>query len=259
MNKRAGKSPVKYAACLLVFAGVFFLFIASALAEPLPIPTVNLNLGGSGDSDQVSTVLKLLLLLTVLALAPSILIMLTSFTRIVVVFSLIRHALGTQQLPPNQVIIGLSLFLTFFIMTPVWEKVNTQALQPYFQKQISGEKAFELSAQPIKDFMLKQTREKDLALFVKISKGKRPESPADISLPVLIPSFVISELRTAFQIGFVIFLPFLLIDIVVSSILMSMGMLMLPPVLISLPFKLLLFVLADGWHLVVASLINGFV
>ncbi len=258
MNKLAGKSPVKYAACLLAFAGFFFLLIASAWAEPLPIPTVNLNIGGSGDSDQVSTVLKLLLLLTVLALAPSILIMLTSFTRIVVVFSLIRHALGTQQLPPNQVIIGLSLFLTFFIMTPVWEKVNTQALQPYFQKQISGEKAFELSAQPIKDFMLKQTREKDLALFVKISKGKRPESPADISLPVLIPSFVISELRTAFQIGFLIYMPFLVLDMVVASVLLSMGMLMLPPIMVSLPFKLLLFVLVDGWYLIVGSLVQSF-
>jgi flagellar biosynthetic protein FliP len=258
MRNHARKNPGKYMACVLVFACFFPLLVTSASAEPLPIPTVNLNIGGSGDSDQVSTVLKLLMLLTVLALAPSILIMLTSFTRIVVVFSLLRHALGTQQLPPNQVIIGLSLFLTFFIMTPVWEKVNTQALQPYFNKQISGEKAFELSAQPIRDFMLKQTREKDLALFVKISKAKRPESPADISLSVLIPSFVISELRTAFQIGFLIYMPFLVLDMVIASVLLSMGMLMLPPIMVSLPFKLLLFVLVDGWYLLVGSLVQSF-
>jgi flagellar biosynthetic protein FliP len=258
MNNRTRNNQIKYLVCLLIFIGSFFLFIPSAWSEPLPIPTINLNIGGAGESGQVSTVLKLLMLLTVLALAPSILIMLTSFTRIVVVFSLLRHALGTQQLPPNQVIIGLSLFLTFFIMTPVWEKVNTQALPPYFNNQISGEKAFELSAQPVKDFMLKQTREKDLALFVKISKMKRPESPADISLPVLIPSFVISELRTAFQIGFLIYMPFLVLDMVVASVLLSMGMLMLPPIMVSLPFKLLLFVLVDGWYLIVGSLVQSF-
>jgi flagellar biosynthetic protein FliP len=258
MSKQALKNTRKYTACVLIFVCFFSLSITAVCAEPLPIPTVNLNLGGSGESDQVSTVLKLLILLTVLALAPSILIMLTSFTRIVVVFSLLRHALGTQQLPPNQVIIGLSLFLTFFIMTPVWERVNTQALQPYFNKQISGEKAFELSSQPIRDFMLKQTREKDLALFVKISKAKRPESPADISLSVLIPSFVISELRTAFQIGFLIYMPFLVLDMVIASVLLSMGMLMLPPIMVSLPFKLLLFVLVDGWYLIVGSLVQSF-
>jgi flagellar biosynthetic protein FliP len=258
MNKRAYKNLIKYTVCVLIFAGVLFLVIPSAWSEPLPIPTINLNIGGSGESGQVSTVLKLLMLLTVLALAPSILIMLTSFTRIVVVFSLLRHALGTQQLPPNQIIVGLSLFLTFFIMTPVWEKVNTQALQPYFNNQISGEKAFELSTPPIKDFMLKQTREKDLALFVKISKAKRPDTPADISLSVLIPSFVISELRTAFQIGFLIYMPFLVLDMVIASVLLSMGMLMLPPIMVSMPFKLLLFVLVDGWYLIVGSLVQSF-
>jgi flagellar biosynthetic protein FliP len=258
MNNRAWRKSVKYIACLLIFAGIFLLFTSSAWSEPLPIPTINLNIGGDGEPGQVSTVLKLLILLTVLALAPSILIMLTSFTRIVIVFSLLRHALGTQQLPPNQIIVGLSLFLTFFIMTPVWEKVNTQALQPYFNNQISGEKAFELSAQPVRDFMLKQTREKDIALFVKISKAKRPESPADISLPVLMPAFVISELRTAFQIGFLIYMPFLVLDMVVASVLLSMGMLMLPPIMVSLPFKLLLFVLVDGWYLIVGSLVQSF-
>ena len=258
MNNRIYKIRIKHIVCLAVVACFFFSIMPSASAEPLPIPTINLNIGGSGEQGQVSTVLKLLLLLTVLALAPSILIMLTSFTRIVVVFSLLRHALGTQQLPPNQIIIGLSLFLTFFIMTPVWEKVNTQALQPYFNNQISGEKAFELSAQPVREFMLKHTREKDLALFVKISKGKRPERPADVSLSVLIPSFIISELRTAFQIGFLIYMPFLVLDMVIASVLLSMGMLMLPPIMVSLPFKLLLFVLVDGWYLIVGSLVQSF-
>jgi flagellar biosynthetic protein FliP len=258
MNNLAGKKRVKYVACLLIFAGILLLFAPSAWSEPLPIPTINLNIGGDGESGQVSTVLKILILLTVLTLAPSILIMLTSFTRIVIVFSLLRHALGTQQLPPNQIIVGLSLFLTFFIMTPVWEKVNTQALQPYFNNQISGEKAFELSAQPVREFMLKQTREKDIALFVKISKAKRPETPADISLNTLIPAFVISELRTAFQIGFLIYMPFLVLDMVIASVLLSMGMLMLPPIMVSLPFKLLLFVLVDGWYLIVGSLVQSF-
>ncbi|MEN6319157.1 MAG: flagellar type III secretion system pore protein FliP [Syntrophaceae bacterium] len=258
MNNRAGKSGIKCLVCLLIIAALSFLVIPSAWSEPLPIPTINLNIGGAGESGQVSTVLKLLILLTVLALAPSILIMLTSFTRIVIVFSLLRSALGTQQMPPNQIIIGLSLFLTFFIMTPVWDKVNTQALQPYYSNQISGEKAFELSAQPVREFMLKQTREKDIALFVKISRAKRPDTPADISLNTLIPAFVISELRTAFQIGFLIYMPFLVLDMVIASVLLSMGMMMLPPIMVSLPFKLLLFVLVDGWYLIVGSLVQSF-
>jgi flagellar biosynthetic protein FliP len=184
--------------------------------------------------------------------------MLTSFTRIVVVLSLLRHAIGTQQMPPNQIVVGLALFLTFFIMAPVWQKVNHDALQPYYDDRISGEEAFNLASVPVKDFMLKQTREKDLALFVTISKEKKPEKPMDISLSVLIPAFVISEMKTAFQIGFLIYLPFIIIDIVVASILLSMGMMMLPPIMISLPFKLLLFVLVDGWYLIVGSLVRSF-
>jgi flagellar biosynthetic protein FliP len=207
---------------------------------------------------KLTTLLQLLFALTILSLAPAILIMLTSFTRIVVVLSLLRHALGTQQMPANQIIIGLSLFLTFFIMTPVWNKVNNQALQPYINEQISAKKAFDKTSQAMKKFMLTQTREKDIALFVKISRGERPQTPDDISLPVLIPSFIISELKTAFQIGFIIYLPFLILDMVVASVLLSMGMMMVPPVMISLPFKLLLFVLADGWYLIVGSLVKSF-
>ena len=231
---------------------------AFAAAPPLPLPNISLNIGGAADQGKAATVVQLLLILTVLSLAPAILLMLTSFTRILIVLSLLRHALGTQQMPSNQIVIGLALFLTFFIMAPVWQQVNEEALKPYYEDRITGEEAFSLAAAPIKNFMLKQTREKDLALFVKISKEKRPEQPSDISLPVLIPAFVISELKTAFQIGFLIFLPFFIIDIVVASILLSMGMMMLPPIMISLPFKLLLFVLVDGWYLIVESLVRSF-
>jgi len=234
------------------------LLAVSVFAEPLPLPNISLNIGGNADQGKAATVVQLLLILTVLSLAPAILLMLTSFTRILIVLSLLRHALGTQQMPSNQIVIGLALFLTFFIMAPVWQQVNDEALKPYYEDRITGEEAFNLATAPMKNFMLKQTREKDLALFVKISKEKRPEKPLDISLPVLIPAFVISELKTAFQIGFLIFLPFLIIDIVVSSILLSMGMMMLPPIMISLPFKLLLFVLVDGWYLIVESLVRSF-
>ena len=237
---------------------LILLTAVTAWAEPLPLPNISLNIGGTADSGKASTVVQLLFILTVLSLAPAILLMVTSFTRIVVVLSLLRHALGTMQMPPNQIIVGLALFLTFFIMAPVWQKVNREALQPYYEDKITGEEAFSLASTPVKTFMLKQTREKDLALFVKISKEKRPEKPSDISLLVLIPAFVISELKTAFQIGFLIYLPFLIIDIVVSSILLSMGMMMLPPIMISLPFKLLLFVLVDGWYLIVGSLVQSF-
>jgi flagellar biosynthesis protein FliP len=237
---------------------LILLPVVTAFAEPLPLPNVSLSIGGKADQGKASTVIQLLFILTVLSLAPAILMMVTSFTRIVVVLSLVRHALGTQQMPPNQIVVGLALFLTFFVMAPVWQKVNDEALKPYYEERITGEEAFDLAAVPIKSFMLKQTREKDLALFINIAKEKRPEKPLDISLPVLIPAFVISELKTAFQIGFLIFLPFFIIDIVVASILLSMGMMMLPPIMISLPFKLLLFVLVDGWNLIVGSLVQSF-
>jgi flagellar biosynthetic protein FliP len=246
----------------LLALGLILLTLASvgqAAPAPLSFPNISLSVGGGADEPgKVSTTIQLLFLLTVLSLAPSILLMATSFTRIIVVLSLLRHALGTQSMPPNQVIVGLSLFLTLFIMTPVWQRVNTEALQPYYEEQTSGEEAMTKAAIPVKEFMLRQVREKDLALFVKIAKEARPEKPADISLSVLIPSFVISELKTAFQIGFMIYLPFLILDMVVASILLSMGMMMLPPVMVSLPFKLLLFVLVDGWALLAGSLVQSF-
>ena len=205
----------------------------------------------------VNTV-QLLGLLTVLALAPAFLIMVTSFTRTIVVLSLVRNAIGVPQLPPNQVLLGLALFLTFFVMAPTFDEINATALQPYFHGEISGQEAFQTGQEPLRAFMFKQTREQDLGLFVKLSGMERPQAPADVPTHVLIPAFIISELKTAFQMGFVAFVPFLIIDIVVSSALLSMGMMMLPPILISLPFKILLFVLVDGWFLIVGSLVQSF-
>lgn len=245
--------------CLGIIAVACFMISSSAWAQSFPLPSVNLNFAdGENTHGNISTVLQLLFILTVLSLAPAVLIMLTSFTRIAVVLSLLRHALGTQQVPANQIIIGLSLFLTFFIMTPVWDQINSQALQPYMNEEITHQEALDTTARAMKGFMTKQTREKDLALFLKISHGKKPNNPDDIRLPVLIPAFIISELKTAFQIGFMIYIPFLILDMVVASVLLSMGMLMLPPIMVSLPFKLLLFVLVDGWSLVVGSLVQSF-
>jgi len=248
--------PALFSVCLAVFVILFFVLPDAAQAQS-SAPSFSFNLGDQAP-DQWSKAIQILILLTVLSLAPAIFIMMTSFTRIVVVLSFLRQAMGTQQAPPNQVVIGLALFLTFLVMAPIWTQVNSEALQPYLEKSISQDKALDLALSPVRKFMLKQTREKDLALFVKIARLKQPKTPADIPTYALIPAFMISELRTAFQIGFLVYLPFLVIDIVVASILMSMGMMMLPPVMISLPFKLILFVLSDGWYLVVGSLVKGF-
>ena len=212
----------------------------------------------SSSPENVSTSVKLFLLLTVLSLAPSILILMTCFTRIIIVLSFVRTALATQQMPPNQVLIGLSLFLTFFIMAPTMQEVNEQALTPLFNEEINLEEAYEKASIPFKEFMSAHTRQKDLALFLEYSGAEAPSSIEDIPLTSLVPAFAISEIKTAFQIGFMIFIPFLVIDMVVASVLMSMGMMMLPPVMISLPFKILLFVLVDGWYLVVKSLLQSF-
>ncbi|HEU17894.1 MAG TPA: flagellar biosynthesis protein FliP [Deltaproteobacteria bacterium] len=249
---------------LMIFIGAGLIIgcltlTSHAWGQPFPVPSITMSLpDGEQEPARVATVIQLLFLLTVLTLAPAVLIMLTSFTRIVVVLSLLRQAMGTQQVPGNQIIIGLSLFLTFFIMMPVWNQVNTGALQPYMNEEISQKKALDITAGAVKQFMLKQTREKDLALFTRISQSEKPYTSMDIGLPVLIPAFVISELKTAFQIGFMIYIPFLILDMVVASVLLSMGMMMLPPIMVSLPFKLLLFVLVDGWFLVVGSLVRSF-
>lgn len=202
--------------------------------------------------------MQILILLTVLALVPTILIMTTSFTRVVIVLSFIRNALGTQQMPPNQVLIGIALFITLFVMSPAVKEINQEAIQPYLHEEITQEEAFHNAEKPLREFMLKQTKKKDLTLFVNLAKIEKPASYEDIPLTVLIPAFIVSELRIAFQIGFLIYIPFLLIDFIVASVLMSMGMMMVPPVMISLPFKILLFVMVDGWYLLTNSLVTSF-
>lgn len=238
-------------------AGLIQAGIANA-APIVPIPNINIGVEAANNPKDVALSLQILLTLTVLTLAPSILIMMTSFTRIIVVLSFLRSALGTQQMPPNQVLVGLALFITFFTMSPYLDQVNKNALQPYLAGTINQDTAITAGLKPMREFMFKQTRENDLALFVNLSNAQQPNSPDDVPTTTLIPAFVISELKTAFQIGFLIYIPFIVIDMVVASTLMSMGMMMVPPVMISLPFKILLFVLVDGWHLIVRSLITSF-
>ncbi len=238
----------------VLLAIALLVLSAGAAHAQIQVPQIPLT-----DRPQdVAATLQILGLLTVLTLAPAILTLMTSFTRIVIVLSFTRQAIGTQMMPPNQVIVGLALFLTFFVMAPVAGDINKTALQPYAQGEITQAVAFERAQQPLRKFMFKQTRQKDLALFVSMAKMERPRRPDDIPTHVLIPAFIISEMKTAFQIGFVIYLPFLVIDMVVASILMSMGMMMLPPIMISLPFKLILFVLVDGWHLLSRALVSSF-
>lgn len=224
----------------------------------IALPNLSLNFGNSGKPADTVAVLRILMMLTVLTLAPAILIMMTSFTRIVVVLSFLRQALGTQQMPPNQLIVGLSLFLSFFVMAPAFKEISSQSLEPYMAEKIDQKTAFDRAEKPLREFMFNQTREKDLELFLSLSKEAKPQTREDVPTYVLIPSFVVSELKTAFQIGFMIYLPFLVIDMVVATVLMAMGMMMLPPTAIALPFKLLLFVLVDGWDLVVGSLVKSF-
>ena len=244
-----------------VFFLVFlFLFIASssAFAVTFPIPSLQLNVQTANTPEEVAVVLEIIALLTILALAPAILILMTPFTRLIVVFHFLRQAMGTQSSPPNQVIVGLALFMTFFIIKPVAQEIYQQSLNPYLERQIAFDIAFEQAQVPIRKFLLRNTRESDLALFVKGADMKKPDTRDDVSLLVLIPAYVISELKTAFIIGFVLYIPFLVIDMVVASVLLAMGMMMLPPIMISLPFKLMLFVLVDGWHLITGSLLKSF-
>ncbi|HZP80322.1 MAG TPA: flagellar type III secretion system pore protein FliP [Chthonomonadaceae bacterium] len=222
------------------------------------LPKVTVGVDTARNPQDVAVTLQILLLMTILTLAPSILILTTAFTRLIIVFSILRSALGTPQIPPNQVLVGLSLFLTFFIMQPVFTKINTDALQPYFANKIALPEALDKAEKPLHDFMIRQTYTSDLTFFINLSKAPKPNGPDDVSLMTLIPAFITSELKTAFIIGFYIYLPFLIIDMVVASTLMSMGMMMLPPVVVSLPAKLLLFVLANGWTLLIGSLARGF-
>ncbi|MEW6624288.1 MAG: flagellar type III secretion system pore protein FliP [Bacillota bacterium] len=249
MNKR-------YAYAAAIF--IILCWFCSQQVYAAPLPGINLSVNPTDQPEQVVDSLKVLFILTILALVPAFMILMTSFTRIVVVLSFVRTAMATQQTPPNQVLIGLALFLTFFIMAPVFADIKADAIDPYLVNEITQETAIKNAEGHLKDFMLKHTREKDLALFVNASGMDRPSSTDDIGIMVLIPAFVISELKTAFQMGFLIFIPFLIIDMVIASTLMSMGMFMVPPIIISLPFKILLFVMTDGWYLIVKSLLESF-
>ncbi|MCC7347307.1 MAG: flagellar type III secretion system pore protein FliP [Variibacter sp.] len=243
-------------ASALIAAGVLATVLAAAAIAPAAAQDVSINFGqGTGLTERV---VQLIGLITVLSLAPSILVMVTSFTRIVVVLSLLRTALGTATAPPNAVIISLSLFLTVFVMGPAFQRAYDEGVRPLTAGEIAPEQALERSSEPFRRFMLKNVREKDLALFLDLSHQPRPEKPDDVSMRILTPAFMISELKRAFEIGFLLFLPFLIIDLVVASVLMSMGMMMLPPVVVSLPFKLIFFVLVDGWHLVAGSLVQSY-
>ena len=234
---------------------IFFSNVADA--APL-IPSVNVEVGTAENPQEVSSTLQIMALLTILTIVPGILLMTTSFVRIVVIIGFLRNALATQNVPPNQVVLGLAMFLTFYIMSPYWSQANDNGIQPYLNGQISQEEALENTLAPMREFMFRQTRESDLALFVNLSDSERPETQDDVSTFVLIPAFMISELKTGFQIGFMIYIPFIVIDMIVATTLMSMGMMMLPPVMISLPFKILLFVMVDGWHLLINSIIVSF-
>ena len=245
----------------LLLAGIvaaLCMLAGTAMAEPLALPSVSVGIGKVSKPGDVAVVMQIFFLMTVLSLAPGLLIMTTSFTRIVVVLSFLRNAIGTQQAPSNQIVVGMALFLTFYIMSPVWQQINTQALQPFKAQTITQDQAIDRAVAPIRKFMLTQTREKDIALFLSLSKMPRPRNVNDIPTLTIIPAFMISELRTAFQIGFLVYIPFLVVDMVVASVLMSMGMMMLPPAMISLPFKILLFVLVDGWGLILGSLVKSF-
>ena len=243
---------------ILILVLMILMGIIDVWCEPLPIPKIGLDIETAENPQDVALSMQILFILTIISLAPSILIMLTSFTRIIIVLSFTRNALGTQQMPPNQVLIGLALFLTFFIMSPVITEINENAFTPFTNGEITQEAAIEKAEEPIRNFMFKYTREKDLALFLNLSQVKQPLAMIDIPTSALIPAFIISELKTAFEIGFFLYIPFLMIDMIVSSTLMSMGMMMLPPIMISMPFKILLFVMVDGWNLIVRSLILGF-
>ena len=234
---------------LLLLGGALFA------ADPVTVPTMNFNLAAPDTPQQLVNSLNVLLMLTILFLAPSLVLVMTTFTRFVIVFGFLRQALGTQQVPPTQLLVMLALILTVFVMEPVATKAYENGIKPYTEEKIGYEEAFEKTTEPFKNFMIRNTREKDLALFVRIRNLENPQTVSDVPLSVVIPAFVISELKTAFEIGFLLFLPFLVIDMVVASILMSMGMMMLPPVMISLPFKILVFVLVDGWNLLIGNLI----
>ncbi|MBF0227458.1 MAG: flagellar type III secretion system pore protein FliP [Desulfobacterales bacterium] len=257
--KKQNKIRFKYKFRIIFFLLIIVLFLPSLLSSAtLPIPSIKIGIEKAEGPEDVAVALEIIAILTILSLAPSILIMMTSFTRILIAFHFLRQALGVQGVPPNQMLMGLALFITFFIMEPVGKKIYDDSLSPYLDKKISYQEAFENAQKPLRKFMLLNTRETDLALFIKTSKTERPKTKDDVSLIVLIPAFIISELKTGFIIGFILYIPFLIIDMVTASVLLAMGMMMLPPVMVSIPFKLMLFVLVDGWNLMVGSMVKSF-
>ncbi len=250
----------KYLIPILIFIAVI-IFSNDIVAQQnttIPFPKIDLQVGTAKDGNDVSTTLQILLLMTVLSLAPSIVIMTTAYLRIIIVFHFLKNALGTQQMPPSQLLAGIALFVTFFIMAPTWNKVNDDAIKPLMDNKIKVSEAYDKGIEPIREFMFKNVREEDLELFVGLSNMERPKNRTELPTYILIPAFVLSELRTGFIIGFFMFIPFIMVDMIVSSILMSMGMMMMPPMMISLPFKILLFILVDGWNLIIGSLVRSF-
>lgn len=250
----------KYLIPILIFISVI-IYSNDILAQQkttIPFPKIDLQVGTAQDGNDVSTTLQILLLMTVLSLAPSIVIMTTAYLRIIIVFHFLKNALGTQQMPPSQLLAGIALFVTFFIMAPTWNKVNDDAIKPLMDNKIKVNEAYDKGIEPIREFMFKNVREEDLELFVGLSNMERPKNRTELPTYILIPAFVLSELRTGFIIGFFMFIPFIMVDMIVSSILMSMGMMMMPPMMISLPFKILLFILVDGWNLIIGSLVRSF-
>jgi len=231
---------------------------AQQAQQTIPFPKINLDVGTAKDGGDVSVTLQILLMMTILSLAPSIVIMTTAYLRIIIVFHFLKSALGTQQMPPSQLLAGVALFVTFFIMAPTWNKVNDEALKPLMDNKLTTSQAYDKGIEPIRQFMFKNVREEDLELFIGLSQQARPATRNDVATYILIPAFVLSEMRAGFIMGFFLFIPFIMVDMIVSSILMSMGMMMMPPMMISLPFKILLFILVDGWNLIVSSLVRSF-
>lgn len=249
----------KYLAVVILLLLVFAIQTQAQQAQQtIPFPKINLDVGTAKDGGDVSVTLQILLMMTILSLAPSIVIMTTSYLRIIIVFHFLKSALGTQQMPPSQLLAGVALFLTFFVMAPTWNKVNDEALKPLMDNKLTTQQAYDKGIEPIRQFMFKNVRDEDLELFIGLSQQARPATRNDVATYILIPAFVLSELRAGFIMGFFLFIPFIMVDMIVSSILMSMGMMMMPPMMISLPFKILLFILVDGWNLIVSSLVRSF-
>jgi flagellar biosynthesis protein FliP len=245
----------------LFYITLFVILVSGCLygeETSIPLPRISVGIESAESREDVAMTLQILFLMTILSLAPAILILTTSFTRMIIVFHFLRQAMGTPQMPPAQVVVGLALFLTFFVMAPTWKEVNNVALQPYLNDEIAFQDAIDSGVEPLREFMFRHVREEDLALFVSMDSQVKPDNRDDISTFALVSAFALSELRIGFQIGFILFIPFLIIDMVIASVLMSMGMMMMPPIIISLPFKILLFIMVDGWHLIVGSLITSF-